>query len=105
MAAKPPGPLLVASSFGWKVLGSALGVPRLRTTVFWASYWGPLILLNYHIQLHTSEEKGVSGSVWTCRWGLGFLGFVGSRFRVLALGIGFSVSEVYELGHSKKPKP
>ena len=27
-----------------------LGVPIIRTIVFWGLYWGPLILGNYHIK-------------------------------------------------------
>ena len=27
-----------------------LGVPIIRTIVFWGLYWGPLILGNYHIE-------------------------------------------------------
>ena len=29
--------------------GTILGVPRIRTIVFWGLYWGPLILGNYQI--------------------------------------------------------
>ena len=49
-----------------KIRGTLLGVPRIRTIVFWGLYWGPTILGNYHM-------------------GLG-LGFRGLGFR----GLGFS---------------
>ena len=32
-----------------KKLCTCLGVPMIRTLVFWGLYWGPLILGNYHI--------------------------------------------------------
>ena len=32
-----------------KIRGTILGVPIIRTIVFWGLYWGPLILGNYHI--------------------------------------------------------
>ena len=32
-----------------KIRGTILGVPITRTIVFWGLYWGPLILVNYHI--------------------------------------------------------
>ena len=28
-----------------------LGVPIVRTIIFWGLYWGPLILGNYHLNL------------------------------------------------------
>ena len=31
-----------------KIRGTILGVPIIRTIVFWGLYWGPLILGNYH---------------------------------------------------------
>ena len=31
-----------------------MGVPIIRTIVFWGLYWGPLILGNYHIGPHMS---------------------------------------------------
>ena len=33
-----------------KIRGTILGVPIIRTIVFWGLYWGPLILGNYHIR-------------------------------------------------------
>ena len=30
-------------------MGTILGVPIIRITLFWGLYWGPLILGNYHI--------------------------------------------------------
>ena len=32
-----------------KIRGTFLGVPIIRTIVFWGLHWGPLILGNYHI--------------------------------------------------------
>ena len=32
-----------------KIRGTILGVPIIRTIVFWGLYWGPLILGIYHI--------------------------------------------------------
>ena len=32
-----------------KIRGTILGVPIVRTIVFWGLHWGPLILGNYHI--------------------------------------------------------
>ena len=32
-----------------KIRGTILGVPIIRTIVYWGLYWGPLILGNYHI--------------------------------------------------------
>ena len=32
-----------------KIRGTILGIPIIRTIVFWGLYWGPLILGNYHI--------------------------------------------------------
>ena len=32
-----------------KIRGTILGVPTIRTVVFWGLYWGSLILGNYHI--------------------------------------------------------
>ena len=34
-----------------KISGTILGVPIIRTTVFWGLYWGLPILGNYHIGL------------------------------------------------------
>ena len=36
-----------------KIRGTLLGVPRIRTIVFWDLYWGPLILENYHVRIET----------------------------------------------------
>ena len=38
--------------FTWefpKITGTLLGVPIIRTIVFWSLYWGLLILGNYHM--------------------------------------------------------
>ena len=50
---------------GWKwgfpkIRGTILGVPIIKTIVFWVLYWGPLILGNYqilHLQLHVAEAE------------------------------------------------
>ena len=34
-----------------KIRGTILGVPIIRTIIFWGLYWGPLILGNYHMLL------------------------------------------------------
>ena len=34
-----------------KIMGTILGVPIIRTIVFWRSYLGPPILGNYHFGL------------------------------------------------------
>ena len=33
-----------------KIRGTILGVPIIRTIVFWGLYWGPLILGNYQME-------------------------------------------------------
>ena len=38
-----------------KIRGTLLGVPIIRTIVFWGLYWGPLILGNYHIVLSNNQ--------------------------------------------------
>ena len=35
-------------------MGTFLGVPIIRTIVFWGLYWGPPILGNYHIEFTES---------------------------------------------------
>ena len=32
-----------------KIRGTILGVPIIRTIVYWGLYWGPLFLGNYHL--------------------------------------------------------
>ena len=43
-----------------KIRGTFLGVPIIRTIVFWGLYWGSLILGNYHIPsescMHSTSE-------------------------------------------------
>ena len=36
-----------------KIMGTFLGVPIIRTTVFWGLDWGASILGNYHIEVYT----------------------------------------------------
>ena len=45
-----------------KIRGTLLGVPIIRTIVFWGLYWGPLILGNYHIYFHWNIQDSVAGS-------------------------------------------
>ena len=33
-----------------KIRGTLLGVPIIRTIVYWGLHWGPLILGNYHLK-------------------------------------------------------
>ena len=40
-----------------KIRGTLLGVPIIRTIVFWGLYWGPLILGNYHTSWKGSPSK------------------------------------------------
>ena len=37
---------------GFQHWGYHLGVPIIRTIVFWGLHWGPLILGNYHNNAH-----------------------------------------------------
>ena len=42
----------MSSPFIWgfpKIRGTFLGVPIIRTIVYWGLYWGTLILGNYHM--------------------------------------------------------
>ena len=42
-----------------KIKGTFLGVPIMRTVVYWGLYWGTLILRNYHVGF-----KGLWGETW-----------------------------------------
>ena len=42
-----------------KIRGTILGVPIIRTIVFWGLYWGPLNLGNYHIEVCIRMTSGV----------------------------------------------
>ena len=46
-------------------MGPFLGVPIIRTIVFWGLYWGPLFLGNYHIcpHVHVSVASPVYGGL------------------------------------------
>ena len=46
-----PKPLINAIWGFPKIRCTLLGVPIIRTIVFWGLYWGPLILGNYHMSL------------------------------------------------------
>ena len=39
-------------------MGTFLGVPIIRTIVFWGLYWGPLVLGNYHITTMMENQIG-----------------------------------------------
>ena len=56
-----------------KIRGTILGVPIIRTVVFWGLYWGPFILGKYHIDklayLRAAGVKRLS------------IGMLGSAFR------------------------
>ena len=42
-----------------KIRGTFLGAPLIRTLVYWALYWGTLILGNYHIHIMAASiHKG-----------------------------------------------
>ena len=44
-------------SEGFPKLGvTFLGVPMIRTIVFWGLYWGPLILGNYQVHQYVRDE-------------------------------------------------
>ena len=61
-----------------KLGGTYLGVPIIRTIVYWGLYWGTLILGNYHF--------GVQQKVRGLRFGALGLGFQGLGLRVPAFG-------------------
>ena len=46
-----------------KIRGTILGVPIIRTMVFWGLYWGPPILGNYQIWPESKEIAGGRKSV------------------------------------------
>ena len=39
-----------------KIKGTLLGVPIIRTIVYWGLYWGTLILGNYHVSSHAVSK-------------------------------------------------
>ena len=45
-----------------KIMGTLLGVPIIRVIVFWGLYWGPLILGNYYMYIHTLETASCFSS-------------------------------------------
>ena len=46
----PSAILLTGGIWGFpKIRGTLLGVPTLRTIVFWGLYWGPPIMGHYHL--------------------------------------------------------
>ena len=54
-----------------KIRCTFLGVPVIRTIVFWGLYWGPPILGNYHIfgclpAIGNSQPFGFTENFWTC---------------------------------------
>ena len=56
------------STWGFpKIRGTILGIPIIRTIVYWGLYWGPLILGNYHIFSRWYSQAGaypVSGALY-----------------------------------------
>ena len=46
-----------------KITGTLLGVPIIRTIIFWGLYWGSLILGNYHIYTHTHTHNKKSNPI------------------------------------------
>ena len=66
---KSPGFWALVDIWGFpKIRGTFLGVPIIRTIVFWGLYWGPLILGNYHLYRYTYNtvsglETRVAGDV------------------------------------------
>ena len=44
-----PSPLQTTKWEFPKIRGTLLGVPIIRTLVFWGLYWGPLLLGDYQI--------------------------------------------------------
>ena len=44
-----------------KIRGTLLGIPIIRTIVFWGLYWGPDILGNYHMYIYTYVYKDCLG--------------------------------------------
>ena len=50
----PPPKMLHRPYYIWeflKIMGTLLGIPIIRTIVYWGLYWVPLILGNYHIAI------------------------------------------------------
>ena len=64
-----------------KIRGTLLGVPRMRTIVFWGLYWGPLILGNYHLWIAVLGLRFRVSGVGFGVYGLGF-GVQGLGFKV-----------------------
>ena len=48
-----------------KLGGTILGVPLIRTMVFWGLYWGPPNLGNYHMSHNLNSSK--SGDIRDCK--------------------------------------
>ena len=46
-----------------KLGGTILGVPILRTIVFWGLYWGSLILGKYHIKVGEFNRRCMTATV------------------------------------------
>ena len=50
--------IIEAGDYGFpKIRGTILGVPILRTIVYWGLHWGPLILGNYHYEGDNVEPE------------------------------------------------
>ena len=60
--------LLIRDQWGFpKIRGTILGVPIIRTVVYWGLYWGPLILGNYQVvcQMRVTQWFTFSQSTFT----------------------------------------
>ena len=44
-----------------KIRGTILGIPIIRTIVYWGLYWGSLILGNYHINFRVRHAVAQFG--------------------------------------------
>ena len=70
-----------------KIRGTFLGVPIIRTIVFWGPYWGPPILGNYHVVpflvvlVRTLTKKPYQTQKGIMLEGLGRV-YTGFRFRL-----------------------
>ena len=56
-----------------QIRGTILGVPIIRTIVYWGLYWGPPILGNYQFK---SEVNWINVRDPLYVWGMGFLIFM-----------------------------
>ena len=57
-----------------KIRSTILGVPIIRTIVYWGLYWGPFILGNYHLYLYMHAELLTLDPKLQVGQGIGLLG-------------------------------